>query len=1014
MPQDCDKPVAGKKLKRRVNVAPEEPKVLYDSADRWTGMNSNLASMDPSSQYQRLKLIQNTVRVDASSYSMNRGALNVYETHPNNVNVVGWNQMSDRTQPHEQVARMSMKSSVSMRPGNMSPGGIGCDIKHNSYDRYLARLKGAGPLRKDNLPIDYGVPITFDPANPIYGGKTVKTSIGTSPCACGRLVGPFINQFAFSFTYTGPAQLPEYFVRYIPILTTDGAMIIYPTVSVVGTTVTMSVECAFLDDEVTNDGFTFNIPGVINFFNSDYVSDLTIITFGSIPLSRDGHQFEGLNVLPNMPITGLSTLKARTELSVDIPTTLANTSFTYCFANVLDFNGMSNQIMQMLNVSIAIDTSFMFYRSAFSPDTFSLNITNVSNLEGMFQETFAFNPSDFTMIIDDTPEEFVRSTMKSGAKATPPKATPPKAPKPIPPKPKKTIVLKSLFKKAVAFATTKFKFTGAIASSMSSRSSLLPRAMLSQVTGVNISSMFYGCTLFNPTNFQFEVAPVAMDYVFFGATAFNKPLPNLVADYVETMDYAFNGASSFNQDLTSWDLISVNSTVNVFSGSQMITDDVPNYFAFSYEFTYTNTDTPFDPLLYLPVYQSGAFNYSTPTITPTINDQETVYRISFRYNYNDDGITNDGITFANTNVVNFYNNNTSGITIINFAGTPFSRAGSQFAGLTVPLVFETVDDPTNVPSILPNTSFNNCFNGVTQFNSNISNWNTSNATNMATMFQGATIFNQNISGWNVQNVIFYDNFSTGSALVNANKPTFSSIPGFIYSFNYTGPDNTVDYANYLPIINTDGCFTITKTTVTPSLSKNITVQMEFVFNQVPSTNDGLSFTNVNSFYNNFTTGLTILKFNNIPLSRGGYQFYNLPIIQISAMDTPTILSNTRLNGFIANSGFNSNINNWAIANLSPDYSYMFWYGYAFNQDISGWNTSGATNMDYMFNGAVAFNKDIGAWNTGAVTSMINTFFNATAFNQDLSGWNVANVAIHTDFAKGSPIEFNNSYLPNFP
>jgi hypothetical protein len=522
--------------------------------------------------------------------------------------------------------------------------------------------------------------------------------------------------------------------------------------------------------------------------------------------------------------------------------------------------------------------------------------------------------------------------------------------------------------------------------------------------------MFYECPLFNPSVFEFVVIPVAMDYVFFDAPAFNQPLPDLVADYVETMDYAFNGATTFNQDLTSWTLSSVISTVNVFSGSEMITDVVPDYFAFSYQFTYTGGDPSFDPVSYFPLLQTGAFSYNTPTINKIPGD--ALYTVSFRYKCNDDGITNDGLTFAN--VANFYNNNTNGVTIINFAGIPFSRAGSQFAGLTKPILFEGGDDPTNVPSILPNTSFKNCFNGATTFNSNISTWNTTNATNMTAMFQGASTFNQNISGWNVKNVIFSDDFATGSALTLVNQPTFNPIPGFIYSFNYTGIDSP-NFADYLPIINANGSFTITKTTITTTEAKNVTVQMQFTFNDTPSTNDGLSFVNVHPFYSGSTTGLTIVKFNGIPLSRGGFQFFNLPVIQITAMDTPTILSNTKLNAFIANSGFNSNsINSWNLANLSPDYSYMFWYGVAFNQNISGWNTSGATNMDYMFNGAVRFNQNIGAWNTGNVTSMINTFLNASAFNQNLRGWDVSNVTIHTDFAKGSPIEFNNSYLPNFP
>ena len=40
-----------------------------------------------------------------------------------------------------------------MRPGSTSAPGVGVDIKHNSYDRYLAKLKGRGPLRteKENI-----------------------------------------------------------------------------------------------------------------------------------------------------------------------------------------------------------------------------------------------------------------------------------------------------------------------------------------------------------------------------------------------------------------------------------------------------------------------------------------------------------------------------------------------------------------------------------------------------------------------------------------------------------------------------------------------------------------------------------------------------------------------------------------------------------------------------------------------------------------------------------------------
>ena len=41
--------------------------------------NQNLASNDPASQYQRQKLIQNTVRVQSSLYTMNLASLSGYQ-----------------------------------------------------------------------------------------------------------------------------------------------------------------------------------------------------------------------------------------------------------------------------------------------------------------------------------------------------------------------------------------------------------------------------------------------------------------------------------------------------------------------------------------------------------------------------------------------------------------------------------------------------------------------------------------------------------------------------------------------------------------------------------------------------------------------------------------------------------------------------------------------------------------------------------------------------------------------
>lgn len=146
-----------------------------------------LSKNDQAYQYQTQKIIQKTVRVPSSLYSMSLGALNSYQ-YPSTPLKVNWNQMSDRNVRHVQTNSSHSQGSfyrgssvkhtqTNCRPGAGTPGGTGVDIKHNSYDRYLNRIKGKKPIRRGYIPPTYGAPIVFNPAFPVYGGKTIKTSI---------------------------------------------------------------------------------------------------------------------------------------------------------------------------------------------------------------------------------------------------------------------------------------------------------------------------------------------------------------------------------------------------------------------------------------------------------------------------------------------------------------------------------------------------------------------------------------------------------------------------------------------------------------------------------------------------------------------------------------------------------------------------------------------------------------------------------------------------------------------
>ena len=99
--------------------------IVYDNSNSlFTIKIPKSIHIDPSNAIQRQKQIQKVIRVDSSLYTMNLASLHVNSNDISASQVVrGKYNASDRLQPHGK--------------GNA----LGVDIKHNSYDRYLARKK---------------------------------------------------------------------------------------------------------------------------------------------------------------------------------------------------------------------------------------------------------------------------------------------------------------------------------------------------------------------------------------------------------------------------------------------------------------------------------------------------------------------------------------------------------------------------------------------------------------------------------------------------------------------------------------------------------------------------------------------------------------------------------------------------------------------------------------------------------------------------------------------------------
>jgi len=167
----------------------------------------------------------------------------------------------------------------------------------------------------------------------------------------------------------------------------------------------------------------------------------------------------------------------------------------------------------------------------------------------------------------------------------------------------------------------------------------------------------------------------------------------------------------------------------------------PPILPFIYSFVYTGGANVLD---YVPVITTTSLTISSSYVQVGTTYTVTVELVGFT----DNGTTTDGISFNSTPTVNSFYANIP-VTVEQFGSIPLSRrlpqgkAGAGFSDLQMLTIL-----PTTVPVILPNTPFVQLFSYCRNFNSDISQWDTTNVTNMSEMFLGAAAFNQPIGLWN--------------------------------------------------------------------------------------------------------------------------------------------------------------------------------------------------------------------------------------------------------------------------
>jgi surface protein len=305
------------------------------------------------------------------------------------------------------------------------------------------------------------------------------------------------------------------------------------------------------------------------------------------------------------------------------------------------------------------------------------------------------------------------------------------------------------------------------------------------------------------------------------------------------------------------------------------------------------------------------------------------------------------------------------------------------------------------------TTFENMFSNAQKFNQDISSWNVANVTNMSSMFYNAKVFAQDISSWNVGNVTNMSYMFRNADAFNFNISGWdvSSVTNMTYMFDGNNVFNQ-DLSNWdvSNVTNMLGMFrempVFNAPLVWGTKTGNVTTMQEMFrgspqFNQDINGWDVSKVTTTNlmfyaaTAFNQSLNSWNVSNLVNASNMFGNATSFNGTISSWVFTTDPT--KNVNASSMFSNAQkFNQDISSWNVANVT-NMSSMFYNAKVFAQDISSWNVGNVTNMSYMFRNADAFNFNISGWDVSSVTNMTYMFDGNNVFNQDLSNWDVSNV-----------------------
>ena len=271
----------------------------------------------------------------------------------------------------------------------------------------------------------------------------------------------------------------------------------------------------------------------------------------------------------------------------------------------------------------------------------------------------------------------------------------------------------------------------------------------------SMDGMFYGATAFNRPIGGWNTSKVTtMRRMFREASAFNQPISTLDVSKVTDFSEMFFGNTGFNQNIGAWNTSSATNMSGMFQSASTFNNGGSSTINNWNVANVTNMTGMFDTS---PFNQPiGSWNVGKVTTMFGMFRDARVFQQNIN-TWDVSKVTSMGNMFSGSNATigSLYNQplnnwNTSSVTLMNGMFN-FNTAFNQ------PIGSWDVSKVTNMSSM---------FAVATAFNQPIGSWNVSSVTNMGSMFDSASTFNQNINAWDVSNVTSVSNMFTSAIAFN--------------------------------------------------------------------------------------------------------------------------------------------------------------------------------------------------------------------------------------------------------